>query len=249
MKTAKKEKLHSLLSNFDRGIKDYPKRLRPELFQRPVRGDWEDRFSIYGTGYSVRTKEAMEEIFEFLSSAMKVEAWNQWGRAYIEEYPSRVYNLSRIGEKFPTFLKKNKKFIWAEMARFELLIAESFHAFNAISKISADRFSEINERSKFEFACSSILFETKWPIANAWKSQKLKLPLKQKIEFSIIYRKSDQVFVRILSPNEFKILKSLKEGKRLAIALKNLDKTFRPEQLSEWLHFWLTHNFFSDFCS
>ncbi|MBN8554560.1 MAG: putative DNA-binding domain-containing protein [Deltaproteobacteria bacterium] len=249
MKTAKKEKLHKLLLSFDRGIRDYPHRLRPELFQTPMRGDWEDRFSIYGTGYSVRTKEAMEEIFEFLSSAMKVKGWNQWGRAYIEKYPSRVYNLSKIGEDFPKFLKRNKKLIWAEMARFELLIAKSFHAFNRGEKISAERFSEINERSKFEFASSTFLFESKWPIANAWKSQKAKLPSKPKNEFALIYRKSDQVFVRILSANEFKILKSFKARKNLASSLKNLDKNFEPSQLSEWLHFWLTNDFFADFSS
>lgn len=229
-------KSFQLIRQFDRGIRKFPNPKVVLLFKTPIRGSWLDRFTIYGTGYSVRSKEAMQEMYELLPKLMGEKKWNRLGFRYVSKYPSRSTNLSDLGRHFSDYLKKEGYRKWAEVAAFERAISYSFHAFREETSMGIEAASTIYEKSTFKFQPSTFLIKSKFDIVGAWKNRSKNPKLKRKKSFALIYRLGDIVCADALDVKQFEVLVKLKKGYQLRSAVRDLKD---PLQLSGWLKFWI----------
>jgi hypothetical protein len=232
------EKLKSfqVIFDFDRGVKKFPDRKVELLFKPPTRGSWLDRFTIYGTGYSVRSKEAMHEMYELLPKLMGEKKWDRLGHRYVSLYPSRSTNLSDLGNRFSYFLKKEGYKKWADVADFEFLISKSFHAFREMNSFGLQAAAEITEHSKFIFQSSTFLFDSNFRIVEAWHNRARNPKLKRGKSFNLIYRIGDVVCADEIDQKQFNALEKLKRGLRLGVVIRDLKN---PLKLSQWLKFWI----------
>jgi len=231
--------MQSSLKNFQRMI-DLPERdWDLSIFQKPASGRLEDRFAVYANGFGIRSKEAMEEVFELFPTYVGAEKWDEMGALYIQSYPSSSYSLGDIGNLFPQFLKENSADeVWIELAEFELRVWKSFHAFDGPRKISRETLTKISENSYFDFQASMSLNSMSSSVAAAWLSRSnFKGEISKVSEYSVIYRTDDRVRARILEKREFYVLERLKSGMNLSDALGDIE--LKPEDLESWLHHWL----------
>ncbi|MDB5037243.1 MAG: hypothetical protein JWQ35_771 [Bacteriovoracaceae bacterium] len=229
---------------FDQGIREYP--VIPEsLFKQPPQGNIDERFSIYGTGYSVRSREAMEEMFVVLPKLMGDKLWQELRIAYTLAYRSTSHNIADVGLKLPNYIRdEGFEERWAEMAELEVLAMKSFHAKRGFT-LTLDDFSKISEDVRFKFQAATILFSSGFNCAAAWLNRDIK-ELELVPEYSIIFRKDFSVDIRILSENEFEFLNHLQTGASLGEALDRLKKQPNAEEFSQWIRTSFENNYFSE---
>lgn len=229
--------MRSDLNAFDGAIQNSLK-ASLEFLKPPFKGELKERFEIYANGYPLRTQSAMEEIFELLPKLLGEKEWHRLGGAYVRLHPSKSYSLQHIGEEFPAFLEKldvDPK--WISVARFELTIWDSFHAFNKSPESSLEKMNEIHGGSRFLFQSSAKLFQSEWNIAESWLNRVDEPQVERKKEYSLIFRDlADSLRVEILHKNEFELLSHLMEGLAFGDAVEALG-LISGETLSKRLHF------------
>ncbi len=235
------KELRKTIFDFDRGIRNFPQsEFVRTLFKPPPRGSWKERFSIYGTGYGVRSREAVEEIYELLPNVVGEKRWLKLGGRYCNLYPSKSYNLGDLGKSFPEFLKHYRYPIsWYEVARFEREIDASFHMFHRAVEFGRAELSQITETSRFEFQTSCRLFSSSFQVAAAWQERANRPKIRRKNENSLIYRYENVVRVKILSPMESEFLSQLMRRKTLGATVSH--SKIDSECLQRFIQFFLAH--------
>jgi hypothetical protein len=222
---------------FDRAMTRFPFEGDRLLFQDPPLGFWSERFSIYASGFELRSRIAMEDIYRILSKLLGEEKWRLLGGAFFDEYPSRSFSLNHIGDNLPRFMIQAAwEKSWIDLAQLELFIWKSFHAFEKQNEITESDISSIESESCFLFQKSAHLFKSEFQVVKAWQT---KTKIETGREFSLIYRKNFEVFAVVLSEEEFGILKRLEEGYSLGDAVDALEAEIEPQIFSRWLKEWL----------
>ena len=226
--------MRSDLNYFDHAISNFPDDAL-DFLRPPHRGDLKEKFSIYANGYPLRTQTAMEEVFELLPKLLGEKEWHHLGGAYVRLRPSTSYSLNHIDESLPEFLSQMEvAHRWIVVANFELKIWHSFHAYQKESTLRSDDLAHIDMGTRFLFQDSMFLFESKWNAAETWKGRNSRPVLKNRKEYSLIFRDRDAVIVEIVEKNSFEFLTLLKTGFTLGEALdKNV---MTAENLSKTLH-------------
>ena len=220
-----------------------------EFFNRPLKGDLAERFSIYGNGFGVRSRAVLEECFELLPKVLAERDWLELGRRFSESVVASHPNISFLAREFVKYLKTTEPSnTWIlNLAEFELETIRSFHAFNAQSTIGVERVMEVSDESIFRFQPSTRLCFNNFRIATAWIERAVpKVPDEGK-EFSVLCRTmGGAVLARVCDEWEWKVLKQLQEGECLGAAIDSLDTEISTEQLLGALEYWLRNNFFWD---
>lgn len=241
---ASKQKSFSLITRFDQGIGRWPDQKVGGLFKLPPRGDWQSRFSIYGTGYAVRSRDAMEEMFQLLPRLISKRQWEVLGAEYCMKHPSTSSNLSDLGYGFSKFLARKKLSKLSRVAAFEIEVSRVFHSFDEALQLAPEIWQQISERTKFKFRSCVRILKNADRIAEAWLHFKDKPRLKKGDEKVILFRTDEKVCVRILSTSEFRILKRLEKGLSFSRALSK--ERLDSEELSTFLRTWMADQIFSE---
>lgn len=244
MGNQKMQKTFQSIREFDDAIKNFPSPVIGDLFQQPKRGGIADRFSVYATGYDVRSRDAMEEMYSVLPKVIGEEPWLRLGALYTKVFPSRSHNLSTLGKRLPEFMRDQSYAVGhCDMAELELQVSNVFHSPRSAA-LTGDDFSKLSEQSRFEFCPSTVLFSSKFNCISVWKSLG-DLRLAEIPEYGVLYRKNFSVGLNRISESEFKTLERIASGSNLGAAIDDVETEIESEDLSQWLRFWLDCNYFS----
>jgi len=67
-----------------------------------------ERLSVYANAYYARLLECLGDSFPVLKRTVGEEAFNDLAFAYLQDYPSRSYTLSRLADDFPRYLEETR---------------------------------------------------------------------------------------------------------------------------------------------
>ncbi len=212
-----------------------------------------DRMQAYAGGYIARIEESLAEVYVSIKSLLGEEAFHAVAYAYASEVPSYDYNLSFKGRELPDFLSRSvvtlKKPYLVDLANFEWLIWESFHAFDAASMTRGD-LAHISpeewENALFHFQNTVKIFKSNWTVFDLWLNRKnadYKLPAEsalKKEQFILIYRQETQVMCQPMDALQFQVLSGLMDHKTLGTVCEKLESQLSdPSLLSGWFSFWI----------
>lgn len=91
-----------------------------------------DRLDIYRNGYYLRLLEVVDKDFPCLKTICGEELLHEWGREYIQAYPSDHYSVCYFNRNFTQFLRETKReAFYAEVAEFEWALTRVLDAADA----------------------------------------------------------------------------------------------------------------------
>lgn len=89
-------------------------------------------FGVYQNAYSGRLVEILANDYEYLSTYLGDDAFDDLARAYITENPSRSQNARWFGSRLPAFLASDKRYAMrpelTDLAAVEKALADAFDA-------------------------------------------------------------------------------------------------------------------------
>ncbi|MGB5557553.1 MAG: DNA-binding domain-containing protein, partial [Paracoccaceae bacterium] len=92
----------------------------------------QDRLSIYGSAYTIRLRQALENDHEMLAWYLGDEQFSQLADGYIRKHPSTFTSLRNFGDALPVFLQQETPYdrlpALSELAVFERLMLDVFDA-------------------------------------------------------------------------------------------------------------------------
>lgn len=206
----------------------------------------EEAIQVYRKDYKCRLLEVMTAKFEAVCSIIGLEDFMEVASDYIEQNASESYDLEDYGRKFPIFLgqtrlAKNAPYI-EDLAKFEIDFGVLFHS--EVPKGIKD-FSDFSEdtlmNATWEFSCCLKLFGWSCPIFGIWKNRGMPrdeilndLDLNRP-SYMALFKKGSQVEAKELSPNQFKLLKALKNRSSMSQAFDQINMD--PNETSEVFSF------------
>jgi hypothetical protein len=219
------------------------------------------RIEIYGNMYFWRLQDCLDGDFQSVKYAVGDAEFAEMTKAYLVKYPSRYYNLNRLGDRFAAYIREQKshphRIFLAELAELERAIEVVFDAPRAPSiKRSAIRRIPVEHwpQTRIEFIPAFSLHAFTHPI-NAFvdavrKNSGPAMPARQKT-WVAVYRKNHQVWRMDLNRQQFTILRALKAGRTFGEALEaglavpGTDLNAIVGQLAKWFELWAARGFFS----
>src|SRR3989338_4448886 len=151
------------------------------------RASREVRLNVYSNAYYLRLIEILEGDFPILCKLLGEEKFNQFGRDYVNDYPSNYFSVGTFSRNFSKFLASNTSLdpIYAEIANLEWHLSEVLYAANAkvltledLKKIPAEEW--INMKLTFHPSVRTLYFSYNAPeIYKACNEDQLKSEIKQ----------------------------------------------------------------------
>ncbi len=189
----------------------------------------EGAIEVYRTGHIARLTEALGETFEAVWWVAGDEYFFELAKEFLLKQGSQSYNLSDLGQFFPDFLVERKPFsdlpFLAELARFEWLFKEVFHA-SPHTSLSPEDFqtSPLTGNLCLSFGPSVRLFQSQYAVYDVWKirgTERASLPeeIWDHPEWLLCYKHQQQVFVKALTEPDYRILHALLDGATIEKAL------------------------------
>lgn len=179
---------------------------------------------IYKRGYKARLIEGMGETFEAVWWVLGDEDYLKLAGEFVESIPSRSYDLSEYGQEFSEFLKTSPvigeiPFV-SELARFEWIFKELFHAAN-ISRV--DSFLSLlgqNPDLKLRILPSIVLWKSDFSIYEIWKRRSGDVSELNGIDIEmkdhILCRKiDDKVHMTYLEESELRLLEQFENPRSI----------------------------------
>lgn len=206
------------------------------------------RLQFYARQYWWRLKGSFDEDFQTVKKLISNKEYLKLRDEYLTLFPSISYTLRHLGARFPLFLENKSlllsdaaQYDWAKMSVFE---AKSIKPLGLLD-VQSDNFENqilylqpyvsllslsypVNEVSKSEFvredsSASNVLLEKEEA-----EIQEFEISLDKKETYLAIYRLNSKIYTRILSPEQFQILKKFESG----ISLEELENHVTEEALS-----------------
>lgn len=179
---------------------------------------------IYKRGYKARLIESMGETFEAVWWVLGDEEYLKLAGEFVESIPSRSYDLSEYGREFSEFLKTSPviaeiQFV-SELARFEWIFKELFHATN-VSRV--DNFLSLlgeNPDIKLRILPSVVLWKSDFSIYEIWKRRSGDVSELNGIDIEmkdhILCRKiDDKVHMTYLEESELRLLEQFESPRSI----------------------------------
>lgn len=225
----------------------------------------EDRLEIYRYAYFARIHEYFEEDFARLFRVMGREPFREMVEEYLGVYPSRYTSMSDIGRDLPRFIddKRPAREWLSGIAQLDWLANEIFWADNlppfdraTLAGIAPEEWPMASLR----FDASVRLFESSWPLDQAWeiKDESVALPSFENWEkgsyLFLMYRNEWTNYLARLSPEKYWTMRYLKEAVALGavgdrvhehLAL-NAETSTIAEEIGSWLSQWLEDGLIRD---
>jgi len=192
---------------------------------RPCRDlSLEEAIDVYREDYRSRLTQALGYKYEAVWSVMGDDDFFDWCLSFIKAYPSKFEDLGNYGKEFPEFIKNYKDFNFLyDLARFERSFDQIFH-------MGQERGGELDlnniENKKWKFIKPLIFFNSSYTVSPLWFNRKEPKKLSYNInrpENLILYKSNEEVEIKILTSNEYKIVHELFLGKTLLEVFDNIN--------------------------
>ncbi len=212
-----------------------------------------ERMVIYSRAYLARIEEALAEMYEAVRHVLGHKRFHDLADRYAAEFPSRVYNLSSIGQSLPEFLPSlevTKEFPFLpDLAKLERMISRSFHSFD-LPPYDFTEFSNLSskdwEKARFIFQPSAALLQSDWPILDLWNARtkpigEIDIDLVNRPQSVFVSRVDLQVRCELLEKRQHDLMKNLLAGQTLGAACEELlsRETSHDLPLQNWFSQWV----------
>lgn len=211
-----------------------------------------ERMVVYSRGYIARIEEALAEMYEAVRHVLGHKRFHDIAERYAHEYPSRVYNLSSVGQHLPEFLPSleiTKDFPFLpDLAKLERLVSRTFHSFDQ-PPFDPAQFASLPlenwEGTRFIFQPSVNLISSPWPLLDIWNArakpvEEINIDLVNRPQHVLVARIGLQVRCELLSERQYRLMEGLLAGKTLGLICEELaaggDETL---PLAEWFARWV----------
>lgn len=233
-----------------------------------------DRLEIYNQQYWFRVLDAFADDFPGLRAIIGDRKFDQLSLAYLQDCPSRSYTLRNLGSHLPVWLRAHPEYthpqekLALDMVRLEWAHIEAFDAADE-PVVGPEDLLEITPATHLGIQPHIRLLQLVYPVedllltvksdfdqqsdsaSNAGSFQRKQHPAVKKVQglkperiFLAIHRKQFIVCYRRLSPEAFRMLRSLQQGNPLGISLDHalrgsrLRESELAQQLQEWFTDW-----------
>lgn len=200
------------------------------LFEDPQRGSWQERFRFHSSGYLVRAKKAMEQMYQVFPLVVGEEAWAELGVSYLDEQENLNCNLNFIGDQLPDYLRENaasKDLV--DLAELERTVTQCFHAKEEPVDFEKTDVQCIHENTKFEFKACCSLFYSESNVPEVWMNRG-KLGLKESPQYLLLYREQYRVYGKLLEAKAYRFFECLQNSMSLSTAVSSLNLEARELQ-------------------
>ena len=193
------------------------------------------RFNVYRNNHAVGLIDALAANFPVTQRLVGEEFFRAVARAFVAGHPPQTPVLLAYGDEFPdfidTFEPAGQVPFLADVARLEVIIAQSYHATDA-TPVGLERLSEFPENDlpslRFKLHPSLGLLQSAWPIFTLWQMhQQEEQPNIQDIDWQgecgLSVRPAIDVDVERTAVETFDFLTQLNRGSTLAEAAAPLE--------------------------
>ena len=225
----------------------------PDTLLNPQGGDpGKERMSVYADGYIARTHAALAETYPALERLLGHEEFCKLAEAYAGKGPATEYDLAKIGEGMPDFLKAYLQTAGrpycSELARFEWLVARAFHAYDgaALEQTALQTLApEDWEHIRLIFQPSVRIFESEWPVLELWEARQQAAPASGEVkklsepERVLISRAQKRIRTERLGQVQYRLLQGLAAGQSLGEVCEELGDFDDATSLQSWFSAWI----------
>ena len=176
--------------------------------------------AVYRSGYVARLTEQLGETWPSVWRVLGDDDFFVLCEAYIDAHPSTSYNLSDYGRDFPAFLETVPQAVQvpllAELARFELLVHDLFHA-PAHASVDSATLASIGDLSGVKLrlgstvrllACERAVYDV-FRHRNDTEPPDLEFERPQRV---LMFKQDGEVLAREVDSPTFAALEALGEG-------------------------------------
>ena len=239
-----------------------------------------ERLEIYSRSYWFRILSSLNEDFVGLRAVVGDRKFDALAEAYLAERPSRSFTLRNLGSRLESWLRANPKYInpheqlALDMVRLEWADIECFDApeeptlgLREIQGLGADpelRLQPHIQLLDLNFPVDNLLLQIREEndeeldeASNTFSEKRSRSRLKSvrkskpKPTFVVVHRTDYLVYFKRVTPEAFRLLGALRNGKKLSEAI---DSAFNPSTLPEakimelvqgWVADWAQWGWFS----
>ena len=233
-----------------------------------------ERLEIYNQQYWFRVLDAFAEDFPGLRAIVGARRFEQLSLAYLTDCPSRSYTLRNLGSRLLAWLRAHPEWIEPQerlaldMVRLEWAHVEAFDAADE-PVVGPEDLLEVTPTTRFGIQPHIRLLQLAYPVddllltlkddsdqqnnaaSNAGSYRRKQHPAVKKMQrlnreriYVVVYRHQYSVWFRRLTPEAFRMLRSMQQGNPLGIALDHAMRGSRlresqlAEQVREWFAEW-----------
>lgn len=221
----------------------------------------ESHLAIYQRSYIARLRDCMSKQFTALSYALGEELFIAFADEYLHHYPSKNYNLIKLGEHFAEYLEatrpdKDQK-VKEEWPDFMIELAQFEYAINIIFEEKAEEdyvlASNNEEDDSLQLIPVSYPFQFQFPIREYYTAfandVNPELPFARPT-FCVILRHKYQLTFHDINLGQYYFLTYLREGDSISQAKDKLllNHDVSAEQIEQfwpiWKEHWMNKGFF-----
>ncbi len=233
-----------------------------------------ERLEIYNQQYWFRVLDAFAEDFPGLRAIVGEHRFDQLSLAYLTECPSRSYTLRNLGNRLLPWLRAHPEWMQPQerlvldMVRLEWAHVEAFDAADELV-VGPEDLLEVTPATHFAIQPHIRLLQLAYPVddlllaikddsdqqsdaaSNAGSYRRKQHSAVKKAEqlnperiYVAVYRHQYSVWFRRLTPEAFRMLRSMRQGNPLGVALDHalrgsrLRESELAERVQEWFAAW-----------
>ncbi len=236
-----------------------------------------ERLAVYTNAYTARLVDCLTEMYPILARTLGEDVFAEFACDYLQSHPSRSYTLSVLGQRFPGFLadsrpprESGEPLDWADfmidLARLEWTIYEVFDGpgiedvpetiATSLRDLPADQWPDLRLATS---PCLRLV-ESRLPVSAYYTECRQRPvdacapPMPAPCEEHLAVSRVNYVVRRYpMSPESFRILRALSEGRTLGEALE-MALAGRPSSqangiagsLQSWFALWQRERFFEN---
>lgn len=248
-----KEDFAELISRFQKAVLASSAQEGNSLAVSRAQFSGEQQMQAYINAYNIRLGEVLEKDFPALLHYLGHQNFSALVQSYIEEHPSRHYNLNHFGLGFANHLVKHSA------APFAIALAQLEETINRVYLMVEDApaltLEWLQQQSPDYLLTTPLLFRPAFELLALSHDSESYLtqcktgqdPLESNEPVRLAICRYPRLVKRhVLCPTQFTLLTALKDGHNLLQALDEAQNAYiiAPEQLQTWLAHWITAGFF-----
>lgn len=212
-----------------------------------------ERMPVYAEGYPARIREALLEAYPAVLKVLGDGIFSELAVAFSKSRTFGHYNLNRVAEYFPDFIKAtkwNKAYPFlSDLAELELAVHLAFHALSrpAVSPHDfAAQAAANGENLIFQFQEHVYCIRSPWPVLDIWNARNLspkeiKIKVDDRPQSILVYRAGEKVVCQMMDQLEAVLFQGLMRGEPLGKALEFLSKAEDLPPVQEWFSGWMSN--------
>lgn len=231
-----------------------------------------ERLEIYSRSYWFRILSSLNEDFVGLRAVIGDKKFDVLAEAYLAENPSRSFTLRNLGSRLESWLRANPQYthpheqLALDMVRLEWADIECFDAPEE-PRLTLTKIQDLGEDPALRLQPHIQLLDLNFPVdnlllqireendedsdeaSNTFSEQRSRSRLKSvrkskpKPTFVVVHRTDYLVYFKRVTPEAFRLLSALRDGKKLSEAI---DGAFNPSALPETRITELVQGWFAD---